>query len=575
MKKIFLSLGIIVLALALLNVFFSYRPYNVILVTIDTLRTDYLSCYNPKAIPTKHIDEIARNGVLFERDFSTIPITLPAHTSMLTSRPPHQFSVFNNGEIFDHKPDSFPMLPDILERKKDYHTAAFVSLGVLKSSFGLGSGFDVYEDNFDKLNGRYYKVASEVNALAIPWLEKQKDDKFFAWIHYSDPHEPYITVDAPPDTEVLINGQPSGQFCIAKKENNLVDFVARPGENKIEFRSILPPGGNIRHAQEDSQRFIDQKVFVTPSDGIDVTFDKDFLPIKLSTGNEALFFEGHATMRLMNKNSAPKPLQLRFSGGARQRIEMIRGYYSAEVQYVDKYIGELWQKLDEFGLKNNTILVVTADHGEGLKTHGNLGHVDRLYNETVHVPLIIYYPNLGRRGITVDPITNHLDIMPTILDLLHIHNKSHMEGYSLKHYVTWSPLDWILSGKVDREQTYSSTYSPEARVNSFAMFDGAYKLIHTPDRSTWKWEAYDMKDDFGERRNIARIDPKLFEDSKITLRRSKLENFRKDAEAAHSKQMNPTLDETEKEMLRGLGYVAGDDERSEDEPETQPEKDEQ
>src|SRR5262249_14022524 len=144
----------------------------------------------------------------------------------------------------------------------------------------------------------------------------------------------------------------------------------------------------------------------------------------------------------------------RFTGGVRQRMEVVRGFYAAEVQYVDKYIGELWRKLDELGLKNNTIVILAADHGEGLKTHGNLGHVDRLYQETVHVPLIVYYPFFGRKGVQETEIANHLDIMPTVLDLLHVRNKNQMDGRSLKRFISWSPIDSLFTNHAERNRTF-------------------------------------------------------------------------------------------------------------------------
>src|SRR5215510_3838228 len=129
MKKILIAAAIILLIFGAIHFYFSYRSYNIVLITIDTLRADFLSCYNPKAKRTQNIDLIARKGVLFRNAFTLIPITLPSHTSILTSRMPHDISLFTNGEIFNHK--AVPMVTDFL-KKKGYNTAGFVSLGVLK-----------------------------------------------------------------------------------------------------------------------------------------------------------------------------------------------------------------------------------------------------------------------------------------------------------------------------------------------------------------------------------------------------------------------------------------------------------
>src|SRR5262245_36602550 len=137
MKKASFFLFIVDIRLASIHAIYSYRKYNVILISIDTLRADSLSCYNPDAIKTPNIDRIASQSVLFTRAHTEIPITLPAHASMLTSHHPHDLRLFNNGDIFVGKQT---MITDIL-KEQGYHSAAFVSLGVLKGSFGLARGF--------------------------------------------------------------------------------------------------------------------------------------------------------------------------------------------------------------------------------------------------------------------------------------------------------------------------------------------------------------------------------------------------------------------------------------------------
>src|SRR4026207_1622943 len=128
MRKTLLVAGIVIVVLSiLLHVYLSYRTYNVILITMDTQRPDYLSCYNPQAAPTPNIDKIAGKGVLFTRAYSLIPITMAAHTSIFTSQYPHEVRVFNNGDRFQH---NHPMFTDLLERR-GYTTGGFISLGVL------------------------------------------------------------------------------------------------------------------------------------------------------------------------------------------------------------------------------------------------------------------------------------------------------------------------------------------------------------------------------------------------------------------------------------------------------------
>lgn len=536
----------------LTHVAISYRSYNVILITVDTQRPDYFSCYNPEAASTPNIDFIASKGIRFTRAFSLIPITMPAHTAIFTSHYPHQVKVFNNGDRFHH---NVPMFTDIME-EHGYTTGGFISLGVLSSTFGLAQGFDQYDDDFSKMNGRSYKIASEVNEVAVPWIEKNKDKKFFAWIHYSDPHEPYIPADAPPDTEILVNGESNTKFCIAKKEKVSILFTAKPGENRIDFRAIALADDP---ASAELPRFIDRNVSVTPTQGVELLFDERWESTRLRTGAEVHIFEEHASVNLVNKSTVPQAVQIRFSGGIwDRRANVVRHNYSTEVQYVDTYVGLLWKRLEELKLLHKTIVIITADHGEGLKTHGIFGHVDKLWNETTHIPLIVYYPWLGHQGKVEETLTNQLDIMPTILNLAHVRTEKPMEGRSLKYYLSRSPIDWMITRPLKRKWTFASTYYPEAAHNSYSITDGFTKIIHTPTKRNWAWEAYDMKVDPLEKKNIARLDPKRFR-SQAQIR-ALLEEYRKDCEVAHTNRESPALSEEEAEMLRALGYVTGDDE---------------
>jgi arylsulfatase A-like enzyme len=559
MKKSYLIalflLALILAGLAAWHFHYSFRHYNVLLITIDTQRADYLSCYNPKGPPTPNIDRIAKNGVLFRNAYCLIPITLASHTAILTSRSPHMTKVFNNGYIFDHH---VPMVTDLL-KPKGYTSAAFVSLGVLKAEYGLASGFKYYQDNFDRVN-RHYKFASEVNVDVLPWLDKQRNSRFFAWVHYSDPHEPYIPIDAPPDTEVRINGSLYGRYCITKKEKETLNFIAKPGENQIEFVALAERAPKKIQLAE-SKRFLDRTIYVSPSDGIDLVFGDDWQSIKLKTGLDARYFAEKAVLKVMNRQGKPVAMTIRFSGGIwGQRLEVTRQNYVKEVQFVDTHIGKVWDKLVQLGLDKSTIIILTADHGEGLKTHGILGHVDRLWNEIIHVPLIIYYPNLGHRGTEATPLVNHLDIMPTILDLLHIENKQPMEGESLKRYVSRSPLDWLMSRKVKRETTFAYTFEPEARENSFAVTNGKTKVIHTPKKPIWQWEAYDLLVDPLEKRNLNKTNHERF--LALSPWQSLLEGFRNEAESVQRAQRSPAMDEQQREMLRNLGYVYQREEHS-------------
>lgn len=549
MKKFLFLLPVVpLLALIGWHLLYSYRRYNVILITTDTLRADYLSCYNPDAPKTANFDRLAADSVLFENAYTTIPITLAAHTAIFTSHAPHNLGLFNNGETYDGR---YPLISEMLAAR-GYHTGAFISLGVLKGEFGLGSSFQHYDDRFDDDLGRFYKNADEVNAVALPWIEQEKNHPFLAWIHYSDPHEPYVTVDAPPDTEVFVNGASYGKYCLARKEKIRVKFQATPGVTKITLRALTKPGPQ-KIQEAESKRYLDPKVGVDAPKSCSLNFSDEWEDIRLSNGSSVRYFDGEASFEVLNSGKQATDAAVWFTGGIwGQRLEEVRANYEAEVQYLDRYLGVLMDRLQAMGLMDRTIIVLTSDHGEGLKTHGYLGHVGNLHNEVIHVPLLIDYPNLGRPGTRNQLLVNHLDIVPTLLDLLHLKSGGPLEGASLKRYVSRSPIDRLIAPKVGRQRTYVETYAPEAPRNSFALVEGDMKLIFTPN---WKWEIYDTKQDEMEKRNIARTDEARFESAPVARLCGILEDFSRESETAHGQRKNPQLDEAKQEMLNALGYV--------------------
>jgi arylsulfatase A-like enzyme len=157
---------------------------HIVLISLDTCRADYLSCYGYAQPTTPHIDALARQGYLFSHAMTPIPLTLPAHASMLTGTiPPHHGKHENKDVYFD---PSHVTLAALL-KTKGYRTGAFVGGQVLNGGLGLNRGFDTYDDRFAQSERR----AEEVNRAAFAWLEEQKDNPVFLFLHYYDPHDAY------------------------------------------------------------------------------------------------------------------------------------------------------------------------------------------------------------------------------------------------------------------------------------------------------------------------------------------------------------------------------------------------
>ena len=176
---------------------------NVLLITIDTLRPDHLSCYGGTN-STPNLDQIAKTGVLFKNAFSQVPLTFPSHTSILTGLFPVHSGVHNNGlESFSKS----GFLISETFHQNGYKTGAVVSSFVLDRKFGLTGGFDVYDDRMERLpsinsNFEVERPANEVYDSATRIL-KEFNGKWFLWLHFYDPHTPY----APPAPLEGYNGE--------------------------------------------------------------------------------------------------------------------------------------------------------------------------------------------------------------------------------------------------------------------------------------------------------------------------------------------------------------------------------
>ena len=388
---------------------------NVLLITIDTIRPDRLSCYSTKYLKTPHIDALAEKGAVFDRAFAHNPLTLPSHVNILLGTTPLYHGVHENS--FSIVSEDFLTLAEYL-KGKGYATGAFIGAFPLDSRFGLAQGFDVYDESYPSKSSNVFvfpeRKAEKVIESAIDWIGKL-DSKWFTWIHIWDPHAPYL----PPDSFLL--------------------------------------------------RF------------------KDDL-------------------------------------------------YSGEVAYVDSELGKFFDYLEKSNLAENTLIVLTGDHGEALGEHGELTHGYFAYNSTLWVPLIIAGP--GIEQTRVDEYVSHTDIFPTLCDVLGIEKPSFLQGISL--------LPLLRGKKIKNRVIYFESllafyHSGWAPLRGF--IEEKVKFIDSPLP-----EFYNLEDDFDEEENLVQ---------EINLER--YQKRMKELIDTYSSLQRPEsarkIDREALEKLRSLGYV--------------------
>lgn len=445
---------------------------RIVLVSLDTLNVLYTDPYNPEAGLTPHLAELASEGTLFELAHTTVPQTLPSHAALLTGRSPLRSGVMING---DRIPAETPTWAGLL-RDRGWTTAGFISLGVLKKRFGIGKGFDTYPDRFDEEVARWYLYADEVLARALPWVESHRDEPFFLWVHLSDPHGPYITHDAPPDTELLLDGESLGRWKLADLSWHFVPIEIPPGRHRLTCRSLRTPRPEDRHRTAIRMR-IDN-----PEDLIPWAVEP---PTPL---DEEIILKYPWEVTLLNPEPTPAEVTLRVRGRlhAQSHAETVE-QYSQEVRFVDRHVGELRRRFRELELDEGTLWIVVSDHGEGLRRVG--GHAPWALQLQLRTLWMMTGPGIpeGRR-IAETPVLME-DVLPTVFEHLGLAVPQDLDGVSQRGC-------WTEEGCVPRAEWWA--YGVDVKEELVTGVAG----YRWPFKTSWHW-----KKRFGRRLHDLAADP--------------------------------------------------------------------
>jgi arylsulfatase A-like enzyme len=391
------------------------RTTPVILISIDTLRSDHLPAYGYDKVSTPNLDAFRADAILYERAYSHCPLTLPAHASMLTGLLPADHGIRDN--IGFTLPEKVPTLPALL-KANGYATGAAVSAFVLRKGTGIARGFDAYDDEVEPIGtwqviARVQRAGGETIAAAKKWLDTNADKPFFYFLHLYDPHTPY---------------------------------------------------------------------------------------------------------------EPPEPFRSQYRGNP----------YDGEIAYTDSVVGDFLTYLRDKGVYDKALIVILADHGEGLNDHREEEHGVFLYREAIQVPLIVKLPNNQRAGTSVAAPAGLADVFSTILEQTATPRpEAHKDSVSLLS---------LVGSDAPKRNIYSETYYPRMHFgwsDLHSLTDGDHHLIRAPIP-----ELYDLRADPRETKNVMNENRRTY-----TAMRNAIEPFVREAAAP------APIDPDEAAKLAALGYI--------------------
>ncbi len=193
--------------------------WDLLLVTLDTTRADHLGAYGYPAAETPNLDRLARSGARFTDAMTVAPLTLPAHSTIMTGLFPPRHEVRNNAEFHWGRPFD----PRRELGAAGYATAGFVSAFVLDSRYGIGRGFATYDDQVNPVAGPSFaagtleRKAPATTDAYLAWARRPAGRRqLFAWVHYFDAHAPY---EPPPELAARFAGKPyDGEIALVDRE---------------------------------------------------------------------------------------------------------------------------------------------------------------------------------------------------------------------------------------------------------------------------------------------------------------------------------------------------------------------
>ena len=414
------------------------RPPDVVVVLIDTLRTDHLSLHGYDRPTSPELVAFAQVATDYRRAYAQAPWTAPSVASLMTSRYPREVGVRDAPAKLALETRT---LAAVL-RQHGYRTEAVSTNILISKKYGYDVGFDRFVELYLSRAPSIPTSRLVTDSALSAAREASEAQPLFLYVHYFDPH---------------------------------YDYLVHPGFRRFE------PG----LSRED----------------------------------------------VILREAAPfHYLRAKFARDLdERRMVEARAYYDSDIEFTDHHVGRLLSGLRGLRRFDNAVIVIVADHGEEFLDHGEIGHSVALYDELLHVPLLIKAPFQTRGDRQPLPVAL-LDVAPTILDLAGLPPEPTHRGASLRTAGPARPI-------------FASTFRPSPKV---ALVQGRFKAVL--DRDAHDFELFDLLADPHEQHSLARERPTL-----AGMLRFQLERW-DEGEFLGTTSTPATLTEDERALLRALGY---------------------
>jgi arylsulfatase A-like enzyme len=402
---------------------------NIIFIVIDTLRADHLGCYGYSKPTSPAIDRLAEQGVLFERFFAPGIPTTPAHATLYTGQHPLTHNIVCHGGTVDLDRRT-PVFTEKLQQA-GYTTCAVDNLFDIKS--WLARGYEFYINPSHKHKMRLLVTAEETNKRALEWIDGHRDEDFFLFLHYWEPHTPYLP---PARYRTFYNG-------------------------------------------EDP--------FDPANRGLEAIRDTPFWGMW-----------GDTWFKKLGPVTDP---------------DYIVSLYDGEIRRADDGVAQIVEAIEKRGLGSNTLLIVTADHGEVMIRNGIFFDHHGLYEENIRVPLVMRWPEKLPVGYRVTSLLQQTDIAPTILKWAGAEPLDGVDGKDFGPLAEGESKASLWDSVVCCENTWQSKWALRTETHKLILSRRPDPYGGPPR------ELYDLVADVDEQTNLAAVDRGRADEMRDSLER--------------------------------------------------------